>query len=98
MTTAAERRHMGRVAALGCALCHRLGLGDTPAELHHPRTGAGMGKRADHLDVIPLCPEHHRGKTGIHGMGRKAFERHYGLSELDLLNATKAELGVAANG
>jgi hypothetical protein len=35
-----------------------------------------------------LCPEHHRGNSGIHGMGRKAFERKYSLTEEDLLRQT----------
>ncbi len=35
MTTIAQRKHMGRVAQLGCAVCFRLNLGVTPAELHH---------------------------------------------------------------
>jgi len=34
--------------------------------------------------AVPLCPEHHRGNSGVHGMGRKAFERHYGITELEL--------------
>jgi hypothetical protein len=38
--------------------------------------------------VIGLCREHHRGDTGIHGLGRKAFERKYGLTEEDLLAYT----------
>lgn len=39
--------------------------------------------------VIPLCPEHHTGNTGIHGMGRKAFATHYGVTEEDLLAQTE---------
>ncbi len=80
---------MGRVAASGCILCRRLGYGDTAPEIHHIRTRTGAGKRASHFDVIGLCPEHHRGQTGLHGMGRKAFERHYGVTELELLAETK---------
>lgn len=93
MTTIAEKRHMGRVAQLGCAVCFRLGLGETPAELHHPRSGVGMGQRAKHASVIPLCPEHHRGKTGVHGLGVKGFQRSYGFDEADLLSDTKRRLG-----
>jgi hypothetical protein len=63
-------------------LCRSLGHKDTPAELHHIRR---MGGKRDNAPVIPLCPEHHRGNTGVHGMGRKAFARHYGLTEEDLL-------------
>jgi hypothetical protein len=32
-----------------------------------------------------LCVEHHRGNTGIHGMGTKAFERHYNITQKELL-------------
>ena len=63
---------------------------DTPAECHHPRTATGAGRRASHFDAIPLlCPEHHRGQSGLHGLGRKAFERHYGVTELELLEQVK---------
>ena len=39
--TKAESQYLGRVAELGCVLCRRLGLGETPAEIHHARTGTG---------------------------------------------------------
>ncbi len=92
MTTLAEKKHMGRVAQLGCAVCFRLKLGETPAELHHPRRGTGGGQRAKHMDVIPLCPEHHRGNTGVHGLGTKGFAKHYGFDEADLLADTRERL------
>lgn len=75
--TADERRHMGRVAALGCCVCTRLGLGATPAEVHHLRSGAGA-MRASHFDTIPLCFLHHRGQDGIHTLGTKAWQRRFG--------------------
>lgn len=83
--TKAEKQYMGKVAEIGCILCKHLNLGETPAELHHPRTGTGAGLRASNMDVIPLCPEHHRGNSGLHGMGRKAFEKYYGITELQLM-------------
>jgi len=43
-----------------------------------------MGVRNSHYNVLPLCPEHHRGNTGYHGLGRKAFERAYGVTEKEL--------------
>jgi hypothetical protein len=92
VTTIAERKHMSRVAELGCAVCARLGYGQTPAELHHPRRGAGMGQRASHKEVIPLCPEHHRGRTGVHGLGTKGFAQFYGFDEADLLDDTRQRL------
>lgn len=88
MTSAAAKRHMDRVAGLGCCLCRRLGYGPTPAQLHHIREGQGMSQRAQDTLVIPLCQEHHTGGSGVHGMGAKAFQRVYRVTELDLLAET----------
>lgn len=93
MTTLAEKKHMSRVADLGCSVCRRMGYPGTPAELHHPRAGVGMAKRASHMDVIPLCPEHHRGKTGVHGLGTKGFPKHWGFTERELLADVRELLG-----
>lgn len=65
MTTNAERMHMGKVAALGCIACRKIGYNDTPAELHHLRDGYGKGQRSSHYEIIPLCPAHHRGTLGL---------------------------------
>lgn len=93
MTTSAERAYLGRVASLGCALCRRLGLGATPAQVHHRRTGTGAAKRAPHSETAPLCEFHHTSAAGIHGLGRKAFEREYGVTELELIAETKRLAG-----
>ena len=94
--TKAELIHKGRLAQLGCMACRRIhGPHDPgPVELHHLRTG-GWGKD-DYKTMMPLCLEHHRGNTGIHGMGTKAFERHYGFTQQDLLNDALALIGVQA--
>ena len=92
-SSAEGRRHMGRVAELGCVLCRHLGFDGTPAEVHHIREGQGAAQRASDFLTVPLCPEHHRGGTGLHGLGTKAFERTYKLSELDLLAMTVEALG-----
>jgi len=84
MTTLKEKKYFSKVAELGCAVCRRLGSEGTPAEIHHPRIKVGMGQRSSNSGVIPLCPEHHRGSTGVHGLGRKAFAQLYGFSEQDL--------------
>ncbi len=83
--TTAERKHLDAVSELCCCVCRRLGYGPTPAEIHHPRRGTGMGQRASHFDALPMCFEHHRGNTGLHGLGTKGFARHYGFDEADLL-------------
>lgn len=93
--TAAESRHMGRVAALGCICCSEcLGIEDTPAIVHHLRTGQGH-MRASHMNTMPLCPTHHVGSgAGIHDMGRAEFAALYGRSEVELLHAVQERLGV----
>lgn len=82
------KKHLSRVADLGCILCWHLGYEDTPTELHHIRRA---GKRAN-APVIGLCPEHHRGNSGIHGLGRKAFERKYQITEEGLLQIVSERL------
>mgnify|MGYP003348758697 CR=1 FL=1 len=82
--TKAQKKHYDKVANLGCSLCRHLGLGESPAHLHHIRRA---GKR-DNAPVIPLCPIHHTGKYGIHGMGRRAFEALHGITEEELLEQT----------
>lgn len=83
--TAAERAHMGRVAAMGCCLCQFLGHGQQAAEVHHVRARHGWG-RSGHMNTIPLCPHHHLGQPGgVHDMGREQFAAHYGISETELL-------------
>ena len=84
-----EKKYLSRVAELGCYVCRRIGYDGTPAEIHHKRTGMGKGQRASNYDVLPLCPEHHRGNSGIHGMGRRAFEREYGMTELEMISEVK---------
>lgn len=91
--TKAEKEHLSKVAALGCMVCKRMGYEGTPAEIHHPRRGTGLGQRASHYDAIPLCPEHHRGNTGIHGLGTKGFPKKWGFTEADLLDEVKMLLG-----
>ena len=83
MTTKAEKEQMRKFAELGCILCiEYLGKYATPAEIHHIRRG---GKRSN-APVIPLCPTHHRfSNTSIHGLGRRAFEFKFGLTEEYLL-------------
>jgi hypothetical protein len=65
-----------------------MGLGTMDAEVHHLFDSAS---RSDFLTAA-LCKEHHMGATGFHGLGQRAFERRYKLSELDLLALTLEKL------
>ena len=71
--TAAERRHMARVAELPCVAC-----GDIGVHVHH--IGTYMGGGRDNMRVIPLCPFCHTGAFSIHNT-KKAFEKIYGTQE-----------------
>ena len=81
-----EKKHKQTLASLGCMVCRRIyGINHGEVELHHLRKGMGWGK-GDYTTLIPLCVEHHRGNTGVHGLGTKAFPKYYGFTEEDLLN------------
>ena len=49
-----------------------------------------MAQRAQNFLTIPLCPEHHTGKHGIHG--DRTIMRILKVDELDLLNQTIEDL------
>jgi hypothetical protein len=92
MSTAAGKRWMGRVAALGCVACSILCLGEINAEVHHIREGRIA--RSDWL-VIPLCPAHHRqsSEASIH-LAKPTLMRRLGIaSEFDLLAIVLEQLG-----
>ena len=80
-----QKEHYGKIASLGCSLCRHLGYGATPCEIHHIRR---FGGKRDNAEVIGLCTEHHRGNTGVHGLGRKRFETRYGIDEETLRSQT----------
>ena len=93
----AEREYLSKVAEIGCIICYRNGYPQTPCEIHHIRdVGLGLGVRNNHANTLPLCPLHHRGNDGIHGMGRKAWERKYG-TQWELLEIVQGILNDEEN-
>jgi hypothetical protein len=84
--------HKERIASLGCVLCRKvLGMTYSHAEVHHI---GDSSERSDWL-TIPLCTEHHRGATGFHGLGERAFNRTYKTCEIVLLGFTIQDLANA---
>ncbi|CAB4133828.1 Recombination enhancement, RecA-dependent nuclease [uncultured Caudovirales phage] len=93
--TKIEKAHYSKLSQLGCIVCLREGFGYSPPHIHHIRTGQGMAQRADYLDAIPLCPNHHQ--NGGYGValhaGQGKFESRFG-TEIELLKHTKRLIGI----
>lgn len=89
-----DAKHLRNTASLGCVVCRNLGYGPSPAQLHHIRAGQGVGQRASHRQVIPLCPAHHLATypTGFHANPR-GWQQEHG-TELELLEQTRSDLEV----
>lgn len=91
MATKNEKNALNKIASLGCILCAtELGFEGTPSELHHIRR---YGSKRSASPVIPLCPEHHRGNSGVHGLGHKGFANKWGVTEEELLERVNKRLG-----
>ena|ERR1035437_550856 len=94
--TIAEQEWCDAIVRLGCCVCQRQGVGDTPAEVHHLLSG---GRKIGHESTIPLCsPGHHRNgddKIKISRHPNKArFEAAYG-SERELLAWVREQVFIA---
>jgi hypothetical protein len=77
--TAAERRHVARVADLSCVVCDAPG----PSEVHEPEQGLWFAS-------MPLCAACHRGPDGWHGTRRRWTFRK--MDELKAINETHRRL------
>lgn len=80
--TKADKQWLDDVSSLGCVACRNAGLGPSPAEIHHVRSGVGMAQRSAHTRVLPLCPRHHRAcyPTGFHAVP-KSWQAEHGSEE-----------------
>ena len=92
MTKHGKKNSLDQIAELGCIICSEvLGIeGGSAAELHHVRRYGAVRATSP---ILPLCPEHHRGNSGIHGLGVKRFEREYKISCEELLERVSQKLG-----
>jgi len=79
----AARRHLARVADLGCIACWRLFNVETACQVHHIREG--RIERNDFL-TIGMCEPHHTGSSMSVHMDKERLLRALGVfSEFDLL-------------
>lgn len=91
MATKNEKIALNKIAELGCILCSEvLGIEGSQAELHHVRR---FGTKRATSPILPLCPEHHRGNSGVHGLGTKGFEDKWGVTYEELLERVNQKLG-----
>lgn len=88
-----EKKRLNKIAELGCILCSEIfGIEGTPSELHHVRR---YGAKRSASPILPLCPEHHRGNFGVHGLGIKGFESKWNITCEKLLERVDQKLGKA---
>lgn len=78
--TAQEKRHMDRLASLGCLVC-----GDA-ATIHHVTSDGFQRIARLHSRVTPLCPRHHLIQHGPHdsveALGHHRFFVRHGVNLL----------------
>lgn len=83
---------MGLVARVPCVLCTHMGLGESPAEVHHMKFATGITDRASDFTTIALCTRHHRVEypESVHALKESGLRLRYNLNEIDLLAMTIA--------
>jgi hypothetical protein len=79
---------LSKIAELGCCVCRKIGYLGTPAELHIFSIKQSKNSTKRVKVVLPVCPPHHRGETGIHGLSKRNFEKSYGFTIAELLEDT----------
>jgi hypothetical protein len=81
--------YLERIHSLPCVIClKRLGVKTYGCEAHH----AGDADERNDWAQVALCPEHHRGATGIHGLRRRGFHRMWKTNDVELLAWTNEAL------
>ena len=79
---------LSKIAELGCCVCRKIGYPGTPAEFHIFSIKQSNNSTKRVRVVLPICPPHHRGETGIHGLGKRKFEKFYRFTIAELLEDT----------
>jgi len=88
--TKAQRDLEKRARELPCALCMFLGRGETPGIPHHIKDHTGGSLRS--AECFSLCePDHDE----FHRWGKEAWEKKYGVTQIELWRRTAQELGIS---
>lgn len=82
-------RYLDRVRGLPCVVrLQKLGIKTYGCEAHHPES---IRDEISDWICCALCPEHHTGGSGVHGLRRRGFEARWKLTEMDLIALTVRE-------
>jgi hypothetical protein len=94
--TAIERRHLHRVAAMGCLVCGE------PSTVHHVTSDGYQRLTRTHERVAPLCPKHHMVQFcpygSVEALGHAGFTATYGIDLLVTADWLWAESQEIENG
>jgi len=71
-----KKKYIDLVSSTGCVICREILGYYVPGHIHH--VAKGSEPRSDYM-IACLCPEHHTGASGVHGMGVNSFCRLYRL-------------------
>lgn len=82
MTPTERAERFNRLSEMGCFVC------GSPPQIHHLVGGCrrGVSQKAPDEQTIPLCQHHHTGAEGVHTLGVKTWEAHYGTQESMLMS------------
>jgi hypothetical protein len=76
--TAADRRHMAKVAEMPCVACGRW-----PVSVHHVTSDGFKRLTKRHDRVVPLCPDcHQNGPHAVHKISHAVFNQLHGFDLL----------------
>lgn len=82
-----DQPYMLWIKSLPCVACAVAGRTNAPTEAAHCKLAiaahgwreGGGGEKIHDRRCLPLCPEHHRGKSGEHLNGQRAFWDSLGI-------------------
>ncbi|HET8686352.1 MAG TPA: hypothetical protein VFM18_06770 [Methanosarcina sp.] len=80
------------ITRMGCCVCREYHGVISPAVVHHLtglENGRAMGRKSPDENTIALCPTHHTDFLGIHYLGKREWERRFGLQSDYLLKTNQ---------
>lgn len=90
-----DKQRISAIHSIPCALCEHLGEKQTTRTTAHHKIGMGLGKKASDILSMSLCESHHQtGPYAIHHIGRVAWEKHFGVTQDELIEMTTEMLNL----